>query len=625
MRLNLKKILASPLFLSFSTMLAHPPMEDIDMVAERSKVSPSDKWNVESFYPSIQKWSEQFQQKVGNSQWKEVLSFKGKLEEGPSTIANLLSCFFETERALVKLYTYAHLRHDEDVADTAHKEAYSKAMQSLHQFQQEVSWIEPELLKIPSEKMEKFLASSELAPYRVYLQRIVRFKPHTLSEQEENLLAASSQALETAEKAFGAFNNADMKFPSILNGKGESVELTQGKYMTYLRSPDRVLRKNAVEAMNQTYKAHENTLCELIQGVVQKHLFYAKARKFSTCLEAALFPHQIEPQVYHNLIQTVRAHLPVLHAYMQLRKQVLGLETLHPYDLHVPLVEGVDLKMSYEEAVDSVIEATAPLGPDYQGHLKKGLKNDRWVDRFENVRKRSGAYSSGCYDSMPYILMNYEGNFQDAMTLAHEAGHSMHSLFTWKTQPYHLANYPIFVAEVASTFNEELLHKLFVKKTEDKKTKAFLIWQKIEDIRNTLFRQTMFAEFELKVHSLAEQGIPITPALLKAEYKQLNADYFGQGVVLDADIEMEWARIPHFYYNFYVYQYATGISAAHALIEVVGKEGPQNYLHFLSSGSSDYPIELLKQAGVDMKQPKAIESTLSRFGKLTTELKNLLM
>jgi oligoendopeptidase F len=596
------------------------------MIQERAQVAETDRWNVKALYPSLAEWKKDFTKWQGEEKsphWPKIGTFRGRLAEGPKVIEELLKYYLELERNLSKLYTYAHLRHDEDVADDAHKQAYIRITALLNDLRQEASWIEPELLEIPQEKLDGYLKSPELAPYRIYLEKIIRFKPHTLSADQEALLAAAGLALDTAERTFGAFNNADLKFPKIADGSGKMQELTHGKYLTYLRSPDRVLRKNAFQTLHTTFMAYENTLCELVNGQVQKHLFSARTRKFASCLEAALFPHKIEPSVYLNLLETVRRNLPVLHKYLALRKKMLKVDELHMYDLHVPLVGSVDLSMAYEEAEKLVIESVLPLGKEYQKDLEKGLEQDHWVDRYENARKRSGAYSSGCYDSMPYILMNYHGNFHDVMTLAHEAGHSMHSLLSWRTQPYQDAHYPIFVAEVASTFHEELMLRHLLEKMSEKEKRAYLINQKIEDIRNTFFRQTMFAAFELKLHQLAEEGTPLTPALVKEEYRKLNVEYFGPEVVVDPETDSEWSRIPHFYYNFYVYQYATGISAAHALVEIVAKEGPQNYLKFLSSGGSKYPLDLLATAGADMRKPHAIESTIRHFSELTDQLASL--
>jgi len=593
--------------------------KELKMIKERSQVASEDRWNVEALYASFEDWKKDFTIWQGGEdalRWPKLAAFKGRLSESPQTLAEMCGYYLDLDRHLSKLYTYAHLRHDEDVADDAHKQAYSRITTVLHAFRQEASWIEPEILLIPS----AFLQAPELAPFRIMLEKIVRLKAHTLSAREEELLALAGLSLEAASRAFSAFNNADLKFPPIADSKGEMHELTHGKYSTYMRSQDRTLRQNAFQSLHKSFLAYENTLCELLHGEVQQHLFNARARKFSSCLDAALFPHNIDTSVYRNLIDTVRKNLGVLHKYMALRKQVLGYDKLHMWDLHVPLVASVQMSMDYASAEKLVIEAVAPLGSDYQTKLGKGLTVDRWVDRYENARKRSGAYSSGCYGTLPYILMNYHGNFHDVMTLAHEAGHSMHSLLSWSTQPYQDASYPIFVAEVASTLNEELVMRHLLARTSEKEKRAYLINQKIEDIRNTFFRQTMFAEFELKVHKFVEEGVPLTPALLKQEYRQLNIDYFGEAVEADAEIDIEWSRIPHFYYNFYVYQYATGISAALVLADIVVKEGPANYLKFLSSGGSKFPLDLLQIAGADMRKPASVEATVRRFEELTASL-----
>ncbi len=597
----------------------------------RADVSPQDQWNVQALYPTFEDWKKDFTLTQGNAKenersphWPELQKFRGKLGEGPAVVLKLIKNLLELDRKLAKLYTYAHLRHDEDVGNDTYKEAYLRITTVLHAFRQETAWVEPELLHLSDEKLQALLKAQELEPYRFYLEKIIRLKPHTLDAAGEELLAGASLALDAPERAFGAFNNADLRFPNISDTKGEMHELTHGKFSIYLRSRDRVLRENAFKTLLHAYETYENTLSELLQGEIQKHCFVMKARHFPSCLEAALFPHNVDTKVYTNLISTVRAHLPVLHDYMAFRKEALKVDELHLYDMNVPLVPEVDVKMEFEEAARAIVESVKPLGLIYQKALEKGFFHDRWVDRYENKRKRSGAYSSGCYDSMPYILMNYYGDLNNIMTLSHEAGHSMHSFLAWGNQPYHDASYPIFLAEVASTFHEELTRIHLLATLQDPLKKAYLLNQKIEDIRNTFFRQVMFAEFELKLHQFIEQGVPLTPHFLKKEYLNLVSDYFGPAVTIDREIEMEWSRVPHFYYNFYVYQYATGISAAHALVELVLKEGPERYLKFLSSGGSKFPLELLKEAGVDMTTPAPIEATIRQFGRLISELKKSL-
>jgi oligoendopeptidase F len=414
-----------------------------------------------------------------------------------------------------------------------------------------------------------------------------------------------------------------MTFAPAVDSQGKEHMLTNGSYGTFLHSNDRTLRKTAVLNLHRGFQSHINTVCELLQGQVQTHLFNAKSRGYSDCLSAALFGNKIDPAVVHRLIETVRKSKGLMEEYLSLRKQVLKLDTLHAYDLACPLVHEAEKKMTYAEACEAVIESVAPLGPEYQAALRKGLLEDRWVDPFENAKKRSGAYSSGCYDSMPYILMNFHGTLSDAMTLAHEAGHSMHSYLSRKNQPYIYEGYSIFVAEIASTFNEQLLTDYLMKKAKTKEERAFLLNEQIDKIRSTIVRQTLFAEFELKIHQLAEQGQPLTPTALNQMYGQLLKDYYGAGLTVDPEMEVEWSRIPHFYSNFYVYQYATGLSASMALHEqaVKSKEARDKYLKFLSSGGSKYPLDLLKEAGVDMTTTGPVEAALKRFGYLVGELK----
>ena len=374
------------------------------------------------------------------------------------------------------------------------------------------------------------------------------------------------------------------------------MELTHGKYSTYLREPDRALRKNAYTAYHKKFMEFENTLCELLQGQIKNHDFIAKTRNFNSCLEAALYPNQVDVNVYHNLIKAVRDNIKTLHKFVSFKKRILNLDKLTPYDIYAPLVPEVNFKMDLEKAKQTVINSVAPLGDEYQNILKKGILEDRWVDFFETKKKRSGAYSSGCYDSMPYILMNYYESLNDVNTLAHEAGHSMHSYLSNHNLPYHYSQYPIFVAEVASTFNEQLLHGYLLNNIKDEKQKAYLIADALDRIQATFFRQTLFAEFELKIHELVESQTPLTPTLLKKIYHQLYQDYYGEDMQLDDLIDIEWARVPHFYYNFYVYQYATGISAAIYLYELCQKDKNhcQQYLKFLKSGGSRVPFRSLK-------------------------------
>ncbi len=598
------------------------------MVVERSSVPLKDRWNVEILFPDLAAWQKNFDDshKKERPHWPELLFYKGKLSN-PSTLKEFLGKFLSIDRKLSTLFTYAHLRHDEELTIDEYKAAHSRISTLCSDFGEESSWIEPELLALDQDKIDALLNSPELQDFRFYLEKTLRLKQHTLSFEMEELMAKASKAMDSSGKAFSAINDADFKFGTVLDGQGNERELTHGSYGVYIREQDRVLRKNAFQQLHSKFSEFENTLCEMLNGQVQAHLFSCRARKYKSSLETALFPHNIDPQVYHALIEAVNSELPSLHKSMELRKKILGLDELHLYDIYVPLTSDYKIEMTYQEAVDAILESVVPLGPEYQNLLRKGFNEQGWVDRYENKNKRSGAYSSGSYDSLPYILMNYKGQLKDVFTLTHEAGHSMHSLLTHKNQPYQYGHYSIFVAEVASTFNEELLMQLLLKRAKTTEEKIYLINQKVEDIRATLFRQTMFAEFELLIHTLAEQEIPLTPALLRQEYRKLNQKYFGPSLFIDDEIDIEWARIPHFYYNFYVYQYATGISAALALSERVtrgGEKEREDYLAFLKGGSSRFPIDMLKVAGINMLEPHPIKAAIARYSNLLNQLSDLL-
>lgn len=621
-------ILLVPTIGNSMNILKTKEIKEEKMVVVRDEVPVKDRWNVEALYLNPDQWKEDFSKIGGEAKgpkWPELAQYKGKLHD-PLAVAGLFDLYLNVQRKLEKLHTYAHLRMDEDLGNDHSKNDFGLISTLIHEFSLETSWIEPEFLSLNEDQFKQLIADSVLSPYRFHLEKIGRMRPHTLSLEQEELMALSGKALDTSYRAFGALNNADLTFKPAIDSKGKEHPLTTGSYLSFLRDPDRNLRKTAFENLHKGYEIHANTLCELIQGQVQSHLFIARARKFDSCLEAALFPNQIDRAVYENLIASVRKRLPLMHQYVALRKKLLKLSDIHAYDLYVPLVEEAESHMDYEEARNAVIASVTPLGNKYQEALQKGLTHDRWVDVYENMRKRSGAYSSGCYDSMPYILMNYHGTLNDVLTLAHEAGHSMHSLLSRTHQPYIYSQYPIFVAEVASTFNEQLLLKHLEQKVKSKKEKAFLINYQIEGIRGTIYRQTLFAEFELQLHKWAEEGVPLTPGLLKKKYIDLNREYYGPELVLDPELEIEWARIPHFYYNYYVYQYATGLSAALALFQqaMQSESARDRYLEFLSSGGSKYPIELLKNAGVDMKKPDVVNAALDRFESLLKELKECL-
>lgn len=602
--------------------------EESSMPPARTEVPSQKKWNVEALYSDARLWSEELSKAKGQDlapRWPELKAFRGRLGD-PLAMAQFLERYLSLDRMLTKLATYAHLRMDEDLGNDEFKRNFGLILILSHDFRLETSWLEPEILALSDAEISHLMKEPSLGLYKFYFQRLLSMRPHTLSSDKEELVALAGKAMDASAKAFQALNNADLTFRPAIDSMGNEHSLTNGTYATYIHSPDRNLRKSTIVNLHEGFSLHANTLCELLQGNVQAHLFQAKARQFPDCITAALLDKQIDPAVVRQLIATVRKGRALMDEYLLLRKEALKLDAVHVYDLAAPLVAPKEEKMTYEQACQMVIESVAPLGAEYQQALRKGLIEDRWVDPFENARKRSGAYSSGCYDSMPYILMNFHGTLYDTMTLAHEAGHSMHSYFSRKHQPYIYADYSIFVAEVASTFNEQLLMDHLMKKAKTKSEKAYLLSDQIDRIRGTVIRQTLLAEFELKIHELAEQGQPLTPKLLNQIYIDLMRDYYGSNLVIDPEIEIEWARIPHFYSNFYVYQYATGVSAAMALHEQVLKstEARDRYLKFLSSGGSKYPLEILKEAGVDMTTSAPVEAALARFAYLIRELrKNL--
>jgi len=620
--MNIFKALFPILVLSYSTNV------EADMTRNREEISEEFQWSVQDLYPDLTAWEEDLERVKEEKQapfWPELGSFKGRLSEGADVLSNFLNYYFSIDRSLSKLYTYAHLRYDENLTENDPKRAYGLIQAIYSAFQMEASWVEPEILQLSDSVFQEYMNNPLLQEYTVYLSKVHRMKPHTLSSREEELMAMSSQALHASARSFSAFDNADLTFPKIKDSQGKEHDLTSSLYMKYIREDDRKLRKEAFEGLHYGYAHFENTLCEMIQGQVQTHIFNAKARSYENALQASLFPHQVDPAVYTHLIEAVHEKLDTLHRYLAWRKQQLGYDELHPYDLYVPMISNDSFKMDYEQARKYVVESVALLGEEYQTSLKEGLYDNQWVDVYENRGKRSGAYSSGCYDSYPYILMNYQGNLNDVLTLAHEAGHSMHSFLSRNHQSYQDSQYPIFVAEVASTFNEQMLLHLLKQKAKTEEEKALLLLYQIEGIRTTLFRQTLFAEFELKIHQLVEAGIPLTPALLKEEYYKLNDLYYGKEVVLDAGIESEWSRIPHFYYNFYVYQYATGISSAIFLFQQILKDPDtqEPYLNFLKSGGSKYPLDLLENCGVDLRTGNAVRAALHQFESWIDELEKI--
>ncbi|MER2141252.1 MAG: oligoendopeptidase F, partial [Priestia megaterium] len=573
----------------------------VKKLPSRSEIKVEDTWKLEDIFASDDAWEKEFEEV--KALIPKMEKFKGKLGESAQTLYDALQEQDELTMRVSKLYTYAHMRYDQDTTNSFYQGLNDRIKTLYTQIASALSYVTPEILSIEESKIKKYMAEhKELKLYAHALDEITRERPHILSESEEALLAQASEVLGSSSNTFGMLNNADLEFPSIKDENGEEVEITHGRYIRFLESSDRRVREEAFKAVYETYGKFKNTFASTLSGTVKKDNFSARVRHYNSARHSALSTNNIPEEVYDNLVKTVNDNLHLLHRYIDLRKKVLGIEELHMYDLYTPLVKDVKMEVSYEEAKDYILKGLKPLGEDYLNVLKEGFEN-RWVDVHENKGKRSGAYSSGTYGTNPYILMNWQDNVNNLFTLAHEFGHSVHSYYTRKTQPYPYGDYSIFVAEVASTCNEALLNDYLLKTIDDEKQRLYLLNHYLEGFRGTVFRQTMFAEFEHDVHVRAQNGEPLTPELLTKLYYDLNKKYFGDNLVIDEEIGLEWARIPHFYYNYYVYQYATGFSAAAALSKQILEEGNaavERYVGFLKSGSSDYPIEVLKKAGVDM-------------------------
>lgn len=586
---------------------------------KRADMPAEHQWKLEDLFLTQDAWDKEY---------REVKSLIGKAADyqGKLTDAAAIKGCFELEDDISlhteRLYVYANMRHHQDMADPTYQALSDKAKKLSVEVGEALSFVTPEILSLSEEQLKAFIADPTLAPYKHTLEEMLRQKPHVLSKAEEALLAQVGNLSQAPSSIFGMINNADMKFPKIKNDKGEDVELTHGRYIQFLESRNREVRESAFKAMYATYAKQKNTLAATLSANITKNLFYAKARKYPSALEASLYGDNIPKDVYTNLIGTIHESLPLLHRYLELRKKLLGVDELHMYDLFTPLVEEVDMEISYEEAKAKVSDSLQPLGEDYLKVLASGFE-DGWIDVYENEGKRSGAYSWGAYGTHPYVLLNHKDNLNSMFTLAHEMGHALHSYYSDTSLPYRDAQYTIFLAEVASTLNEALLMDYMLKKTTDPKEKMYLLTYYADQFRTTVFRQTMFAEFEMLVHERAESGESLTPQALSEIYYGLNKKYHGDAMVVDQDIEMEWARIPHFYTSFYVYKYATGFSAATSFAKQILDEGSpavERYLGFLKSGGSDFSIEILKKAGVDMSSPAPIRDAMDVFRGLIEEM-----
>ncbi|MUV36513.1 Group B oligopeptidase PepB [Lentibacillus sp. JNUCC-1] len=584
-------------------------------------------WDLEKIFSTDEAWEEEF--KALKEEFPKFAEFQGKLGESADTLLKVFKLQDELSERLGKLFAYSHMRYDQDTTNGFYQSLNAQAESLLTLASSAMSFITPEILEMEEAKLQQFVAENDgLKMYQHTLDEINRSRPHVLSQKEEALLAQAAEPMSSTSQTFSMLNNADLTFPVIKDDNGDDVELTHGRYLGFMESAKRDVRKGAFEAMYNTYDQFKHTFASTLAGQVKSSNFNAHVRHFDSARQAALHNNNIPEQVYDNLVEAVNERLPLLHRYADLRKKVLGVDQLHMYDMYTPLIQDTDMKINYEKAQQYVLEGLAPLGKEYVNILKEGYEN-RWIDVEENKGKRSGAYSSGSYGTNPYILMNWRDSVNDMFTLAHELGHSVHSYYTREAQPYRYGNYSIFVAEVASTTNEALLNEYMLNHLEDKQQKLYILNNFLEGFRGTVFRQTMFAEFEHEIHKQQQNGTALTADKLSEIYYDLNQKYFGEDVVSDEAIALEWARIPHFYMNYYVYQYATGYSAATALAAGIldGKEGAvDRYINdFLKAGSSEDPIEVLKKAGVDMTSKQPILAALDVFEEKLTEMENMLL
>ncbi|WAH39283.1 oligoendopeptidase F [Alicyclobacillus dauci] len=591
----------------------------------RDEIDDKYKWDLEAIYPSESDWQKDADKLEELLQ--QFAGLQGKIGESSESLLNALKLHDEVGKVSGKLYVFAKMKLDEDTSNSRAQALQDKAFGLLVKTESVTAFLVPEILTIDDDKLEAMVKENkDLQLYEFSLQEITRQKEHVLSENEEQLLASFGEILNAPSEIYQMYNNADMVFPTIKDEDGDEVEITHGLFSQLLESKDRTVRKNAFEAVYQTYEKHRNTVAAMYGANVKRGVVSARVRNFESARQASLESDNIPVSVYDNLIEAVHDFLPSLHKYLRLRSRVLGLPDLQMYDLYTPMVQDIDWKVPYDEAKETVLSAIKVLGDDYRSIAEKGL-NSGWVDVYENKGKRSGAYSWGTYGTHPYMLLNYHDSLDNVFTLAHELGHSMHSYFSKKTQPYVYSGYTIFVAEVASTCNEALLLDYLLKRTDDKAKRAYLLNHQLETIRGTLYRQTMFAEFEKMAHAHVEEGGALTPEWLDETYYDLCKQFFAAGCHVNDEIAREWMRIPHFYTPFYVYKYATGISAALALSRRILTEGDpavKDYLGFLSSGSSDYSINLLRRAGVDMESPQPVRSALEQFDSMVDELDGLL-
>lgn len=592
----------------------------------RDEVPAKDKWDLSSIFKSDDEWEEALKSLPAIT--KKVAAYKGKLGESDKTLLEALKAYEQAQLKMETVYHYASLIHEANEDDSAATDKNGRALMAYTQMQSELSFIDPEIQAIDETKLRQWISQPEYANYKVFIEKNLHFKKYILSEKEERILSLQMQTAETPYTAFSVLTNVDInKTFGTVNVDGEEKPLTETTWSVFLHSQDRKVREEAYKKFYAKFEEHQNSIAALYAGSVNQDIFSVRARGYDSSLQQALYGNKVPLSVYHNLIDCIHKNLDTLHEYYSLRKKVLGVKELRHWDVYVPLVKSVETKTSYEEAVEICRKALAPLGKEYTDRLCDGLLNG-WADRYENVGKRSGAFSSGCYIGNPYILLNYKDDvIRDVFTMAHEGGHSMHSWYSVHNNPFMSYDYTIFEAEVASTFNEELVFKYLLENAKSKEMKAYLLSMRADDILATLHRQTMFAEFELKAHEAVENGTPLTAELLRKIYRDLLELYFGPEMVFESNSDLEGLRIPHFYTAFYVYKYATGISAALALAKRVtegGEKEREDYFKFLKSGGSRYPIESLRVAGVDMESTEPVQAACDTFKAIVDELKQIL-
>ncbi|WP_353097785.1 oligoendopeptidase F [Tissierella praeacuta] len=594
-------------------------------IPERKDIQKEYQWDLESMFYDFGEWEKSYNK--AKDMAKDFALYKGKVVSSAENFYNVLKDRDELYRITGHLYSYAHMKLDEDTREGKSQELSDKGLGLYVEVEEKTSFLVPEILTLEPNILEGYFQEKpELKLYKQFIEDIMRQKEHILSSREESILAQMGEVGNSPQKIFSMLNNADLKFPTIEDEEGKKVEITHGNFIPLMESKNRDVRKRAFEALYGTYEGFKNTFAAVLNGDLKNNIFNSTIRNYKSSREASLDQNNVLLSVYDNLINSIHNNLDIMYKYMEIRKRALGVKELHMYDLYTPIVKDVDLKIPYEEGVEIVKKALTPLGEEYMKVVEEGFSS-RWIDVYENRGKRSGAYSGGSYDSKPFILLNYHDTLDNVFTVAHELGHSIHSYFTRKTQPFVYGNYSIFIAEVASTANESLLMDYMLDNVKDKNEKLYLLNHYLESFRTTVFRQTMFAEFEKMINEYLESGGALTADYLCETYKDINKLYYGPNMVVDDEIGMEWARIPHFYYNYYVFQYATGYSAAVALSQKIleeGKPAVDRYLNFLKSGSSDYPINVLKSAGVDMTTEEPVNNAMKLFRKLVDEMDKLI-